>query len=112
MKQQNKNSKKCKGVTKLRILNTWGSTQRKHIYFNVESKAIYRKGDYAIYKLGNQDYLYAYKNLAVAERTGVSKLLIKALATGSKFTGDGLMYYEIQRAIESKQLGLQLLGEQ
>jgi hypothetical protein len=75
------------------IINPWKLPRTGKDYNCYNPKFIY--GDYAIYKLSDNDFLYTYQNKAFSELAGYNETHLKSVADR---TGSGFLY---DRALET-----------
>jgi hypothetical protein len=92
----------------MEILNVWNSEPNKLKYYN-QSNPIYTNGDYSIYKMGDRNYLYTYKNIAFNNLAGINKAHINSVA--DKLRPDSLPFL-YDRAIETLEKGIKLLSHE
>lgn len=93
---------------KIKILNPWTSSNRElnYYYYSTEDM-VYSIADYAIYREGDDKYIYAYKNLAINCLAGINKNHLNNLAMSLRPTDSvGMFLYD--RAQENKKKGLAL----
>ncbi len=95
---------------KTKILNTWKSTpDQKEYYFLGDP--IYKNGDYTAYSQFNGSVVYAYKNVAINNLTGLNKEHIDRLANNQRPEGEfNHNHFLFDRALENRQIGLSLLN--
>lgn len=89
----------------MKILNIWNSRPDKIDYYDVSSP-IYTIGDYNIYKLGEQNYLYTFKNIAINNLAGINKEHLNSLYNNTK----PIECFLYDRAQENLNKGMLLYG--
>ena len=91
-----------------KILNTWKSTPEKKEYYELD-EPIYKNGDWAAYSQCKGSVIYAYKNVAVNNLTGLSKEYLDSLANNQRPDGKfNHNHFIFDRAMKSREVGLSL----
>jgi hypothetical protein len=92
-----------------KILNTWKSTPEKKVFYEV-GEPIYTNGDWSAYSSIQGGVLYAYKNIAINNLTGLNKEHIDRLANRKRPQGGySPSHFIFNRAQESLKAGLALI---
>lgn len=63
----------------------------------VNSKPIYKTGDYMIYKLWDEHFVHTFKNIVIAQRGAANKDLINNLVLDNKPTNEADLYHDYER---------------
>ena len=93
----------------MEILNTWTSTTEKKKFYTV-GNPIYKKGDFAIYKLNSLGYLYAFKNIAINNLVGLNTEHLDRLATKKRPEGKyNANHFLFDQSLKSLERGLKLI---
>jgi hypothetical protein len=96
-------------MNKIKILNTWVSTKGKLVYYYFDD-AIYRNGDYAIYRHWDNSFIHTYKSVSISQLVKANTDLVDALVANHPPQGVyDCKHFLYNRALANKEKGLQLL---
>ena len=91
----------------MKLLNPFSVELRKEPFMEIKSNPIYSNGEYHIYKYVDKHYLHAYKNIIIAERSGIDKELLNNLATNTMPAFETTAYFGYNRAKLAIEQGLE-----
>ena len=92
-----------------KILNTWKSTPERKEYYELNDP-IYKNGDWTAFSQWNGSIIYAYKNVAINNLTGLNTEHIDRLANNQRPDGEfNQNHFLFDRAMENREVGLSLL---
>ena len=73
------------------ITNFWANKQP---FTADDSQLVYQNGNYKVYKLSNQNFLYTYKGAAINQLAGLNKSHVDSLVLGFRPSGEGGYTYD------------------
>lgn len=87
----------------MKVLNPFGvELKRENPFYEVEGKPLYKNGNFSVYKYGTW-YIYLYKNIIIAERTGLSNDLVDRFANNDEPTD--YSKYNFRRSMDAIKSG-------
>jgi len=78
------------------LINPFSVALSKHPFMEAKSNPVYSNGDYRIFKHVDKHYLHTYKNIIIAERSGINKEMIDNLAANTPPL-EGSLYHDFER---------------
>lgn len=90
----------------MRALNPFAvELKRENPFYEIDGKPIYKNGDFSVYKYGNVHnwFVYLWKNIIIAERTGASKELVDRFANNDEPTD--YTKHNFRRSLEALKTG-------
>lgn len=82
----------------IKLLNPFSVSLEKYPFMEVrDTSIVYRKGDYCVYVYTNSAYVHTWKNIVIAERTGLNSQLIENMLTNVRPKDQADAYHDYER---------------
>lgn len=93
------------------LLNPFSFQLKKQPTQTINSKAVYSKGEFSVYKYVEKHFIYTFKNIVIAERCGLDKTIVDDLVNDS-YTGEpNKKYLNFDRPKETIKIGIDAAKE-